>query len=261
MPVVRSFDGAAFNRLINSPDVKPFIATGDDDLDASALILNQNNILLVGDSDDGDCHGAVVFHYIQNGVYEAHTQVEKSRRGPWALEMVEDALLWMFTRTLAVEILTRVPEGNRAALALTKRVHGRYLFRNPRGWVQSGAIVPADVYSLTIQDWIATAPGLEESGAAFHDRLEAEFERLGRKEAQHEEDATHNRYVGAAYAMIAGGAVEKGVIFYNRWAALAGYHPISIFSYAPLTIDIGNAYVIVRSDGTFWVASLHKLAA
>jgi len=240
----RHFDAEAINRVINHPAVYDWVRGARAGfLDLSEAVADPNNVLLMGE------HGGVFFEHKQPGLYEAHTQVLPAGRGAWTVDMVRAALHWMFSRTDAVEIATLVPKGNLAARALAKAIGGRCEFRRERGWVMNGEAVFADVFWLPIQEWMRTAPELPALGHWFHERLEAEYARLGKQEPIHADDAVHDRYVGAAVAMMLGGQPDKGAIFYNRWACMAGYEPVSIVSHDPVVVDIRDALLIVRETG------------
>jgi len=241
--IERDTDAHRVNRLMNDPSIYPHVrGYHQDKLDFSRAIGDQTNgnAALVGE------HGGVLFQQMQPGLYEAHTFVLPEGRGAWAVAMVRATLHWMFTHSICVEIYTRVPKGNLAALGLVRAIHGKRQFTRKDGWVLDFDPIPADIYTLHICDWLAHAPGLVERGQWFHRRLEEEFAQHGHTEPQHEDDIVHDRYVGAAVEMIFGGMPQKGVLFYNRWAVMAGYAPVSIVGFNPLTIDIRNALITVR---------------
>ena len=174
--------------------------------------------------------------------------------------MVQEALRWMFTETDALEIVTRVPKNNVGARALAKAIGGQKEFTINQGWVYEGQIVAADVYALRIQDWMANAPGLEAKGEWFHKKLESEYDRMGYEEPIHPDDPLHDRYVGAAVAMILGGQPYKAMIFYNRWAGMTGYAPIKVVSTEPTVIDIHESLLMVR-DEDFWCLRIKNAKA
>ncbi len=246
-------DAARLNAIVNHPDIYPWVkGFADGPLDLSPVIDGGEAVCLLGE------HGGLLFHRLQPGLYEVHTQVVPEGRGEWALNCARACLHWLFTRTDAVEVLTKCPEGNLAAKSLARACGLTKEFTNPVGWVLDGKPVPADIYSITIQTWMRTASGLAERGAWFHRRLEAEFERLNVRDLSHMDDATHDRYVGAACEMILGGQPDKAAVFYNRWAALATYAPIAIASYEPMAVNIGNALVLV-CDGDISVATIYPM--
>lgn len=248
----RQHGAQRINRIVNDPSIYPHVkgyATGP--LDLSAGVANPANVCLLGE------HGGVLFEQMAPAVFEAHTQVLPKGRGAWTVTMVQAALMWMFARTPAVEIFTRVPKGNDAALGLVRAVHGVRQFTRKRGWVVDLDEVPADIYALDVKEWMRRAPGLEERGRWFHARLEQEYARHGRTEPPHDDDPVHDRYVGAACEMILSGHAQKGVVLYNRWAVMAGYQPVQIMSLNPVTINIRDAVIIIRGDD-FWVPSILK---
>lgn len=245
----RHTDAARLNEIMEHPDVRPHVWDAEGPIDMSAVVESPDNVVLIGE------HGGMVFHYRMPGLYEAHTNVLPEGRGAWTLVFVRACLHWMFTRTPAVEISTRCPKGHVAAKALAKAIGGRYLFTRRDGWTINGQVVPAEIYNLMLTDWMNSAPGLTERGHWFHVKLSGEFARLGHTEEQHPDDLTHDRFFGAACEMILAGQAGKGCVFYNRFAIQAGYAPVRIEALTPLTINIRNALVIVRSDD-FYVASI-----
>lgn len=239
------FTADSLNMVVNDPSVYEWsrgAATGR--IDLTPVVQNDNNVLLM------DEYGGVLFLKHQPGVYEAHTQVLPAGRGKWALDMVNQALSWMFTRTDCVDITTRVPKGNLAARALARAIHGTPEFRLEKGWIKDGQIIYADIFSLRIQDWMSKAPGLEEVGQKFHHQLEEEFERLGQEVELHSDDPVHDRYVGATSLMIPF-QPQKSVIFYNRWAGMAGYQPIRIVSENPIVVDINNSLLAIENESFY----------
>lgn len=248
--VRRHFTADTLNLVVNDPSVYEWVRGAHKGyLDVTPIVENLNNYVLMGE------YGGVVFTQHQPGLYEAHTQVLPAGRGEWTIKMVEAALEYMFTKTDAVEIVTRVPKGNRAAHALVKAIHGVFEFRMDKGWVIKDEPVFADLYALRIQDWARTAKGLVEQGQWFHHRLEEEYAKLGRTTPSHPEDAVHDRYVGMATKIIMGGQAPKGVVFYNRWASICGYAPVTVVTENPLVLDIQDAIIMVRDDD-FWVMDI-----
>lgn len=234
MTLSRSFDSAWFNQLLNHPSVHCWVAGDLENLDATALIGDERNILLRADK------GGFLFHFHEPGTYEVHTQFLPEGRG--VLELAKQAAHYLFTKTDCVEILTRVPVGHAAAKKLTLAMGFTKLFTGSK-WKLHGETVPVEFYRLGIEEWIANAEGLVERGEWFH----KELERLG-AEAEHEDDVVHDRYVGAAVEMILNGQVGKGVAYYNRWAKFYGYDLIACVSRDPLIIDIRTARLKVAND-------------
>lgn len=241
--IQRYTEATHLNSILNHPEVFPLISDGSSDsIDMTPVMESPDVVALYGE------HGGQVYQRLQPGLFEAHSAFRPEGRGEWALAATQQTLKWVFTRTEAVEIVTRVPAGNLAARALAKAIGGTHDFTLPAGWVKDGKPISADVFSLTIQGWMKSAPDLPSRGKWFHGRLNAEFDRLGISEPPHDDCSVHDRYVGAACEMIFGGQPDKACIFYNRVAGLAGWHPIFIERYDPLVVNIGSAILVMRGD-------------
>jgi len=244
--IERIFDGERINRIVNDPSVYPWVrGICEGPLDLGPLLRDSRHVCLM------DEFGGCLFTQQQPGIYEAHTQILPQGRGAWAMRMVREALHYIFTRTDAVEIWTRCPKGNLGARALARAIGGREEMIVSQGWVQDGKIIPATIYSLTIQEWMKTAPDLVEVGRWFHRRIEEELRFLGFEEPFHEDDENHNRFVGASVEMVRGGQPHKAAIFYNRVAAMDGKLPIRVVSLDPVVIDIGQVCLEVHGKNFF----------
>lgn len=248
--ISRQTDAAHLNSIANHPEVYKWVAgNANGPLDFAPVMDNPDVFVLMGE------HGGQVYHRLQPGLFEAHSQCRPEGRGEWMYEATRKTLHWIFTRTECMEIMTRVPHGNTRARSLAQAIGGRQDFVNPKGWIFDGKPVAAEIFSLKVQDWMRTAPGLVERGKWFHGRLNAEFDRHGVPDLAHDDDETHDRYVGAAVEMMFGGQPLKGAVLYNRWACMSGYHPISVVSLDPLAVDIGTALLVMRGDD-FFIPSL-----
>src|SRR5262245_19837679 len=128
MKIERVLNATRLNEIVNDPSVYPWVkgwALGP--LDISGPAANPNNVLLIGEG------GAIIFTPLSRSFYEAHTQVLKSHRGKWAKEFCQECLLYLFTKTEAMEVLTRCPTLPTKALA--RALGFSYLFTNQKGWV------------------------------------------------------------------------------------------------------------------------------
>ena len=234
----RTTDTARINEIVNHPQVRPWVADLEEgEIDLAAQVANENTIVLLGE------HGGFVLWRLLPGVYEVHTQILPNGRGDWALRFVQAGFRWMFTRTDAFEILTRVPAGHLAAKALAVASGFSFEFTADRRYRFRGKDVLVDVYSTQLQDWAARAPELEDTGRWLHSRFAEEGERIGltgewRGPAKergvkwgplHGDMPSHNRYVGLTYHMALGGNAARGVAMYNRWA-LASHRPVHLLS-------------------------------
>jgi hypothetical protein len=235
------------NAVLNDPDVRSWAANGTGSVDISQQVADDNNILLMGE------HGGCMFYRIQPGIYEVHTQVERAGRGEWTGGLTAACGHWMFTRTDAFEVLTRVPHGHVAAKAAAIAAGMRHEFTRPAECLFRNRKVDVHIYSIRIQDWVQSAPWLVEIGAEFHDMLHAEAERLGVTDPPHDDDENHNRYVGAAVEMVRCGKLLKGVAFYNRWAAVSRHEPVRIVSQSPAVVQIDHGLHVTLDGETFRV--------
>jgi hypothetical protein len=248
--IERVFDAHLINRIANMPDVQRWVRGYQPvPLDLSEAAANPANVLLTGQ------HGCMLFTPKLPNIFECHTLIAPVGRGPWGKLFVQSCFQLIFTKTDCLEVVTRIPKGNLGARVMAKLCHFTPEFVQPKGWVVDFDPIPAEWFSLHIQNWMRTAPGLRERGEWFHDRLEAEFKRLGREEENHPDDEVHDQYVGAGVELLLGGQLGKAAVFYNRWASMAGYAPIEITCPNPLLVDIGSA-VLRFGDDSFDVLKL-----
>lgn len=237
MEIQRVFDAKQINTVLNHPSVRPDIAeipTGP--IDVSKGVADTKNVLLMGE------YGGCFCVHVMPGIYEVHTQSLPEGRGKWVAEFVRAASDWMFTRTDAFEIATRIPVKHRAARMLARYAGMKYEMTRPNECRWRGELQGCDIYSFRIQDWAANASAFDRSGEEFHDFLHVEASRLGLKDAPHGDDPNHNRYVGICLAMVEAGQIAKAMALYNRWALLVRHPLIHLVSTSPLTVrfDIGN---------------------
>lgn len=242
--LLTSLDLQHVERILNHPSVYPWIALGDGEpIDAARLLDNPNVTVLMGE------HGGQFYHRRAPGLFEGHSAfIHPEGRGRYAFNVTQATMAWIFAHTEAMEIVTRVPKGNIAAAALARMLGMHHDCTLPLGWMSKRRPIPAGLWSLSIQSWMSRAPKLIERGQWFHDRLEAEFERIGLHGDAHQDDETHDRYVGAAAELIFGGQPDKAVFLYNRVAMLAGWQPLAVAERSPLTIDIGLCQIVVGND-------------
>lgn len=235
MQIIRSTDAAAFNAIINHPEVYPDLAYVDGPIDVTAQLQNEKNYLIRGQ------HGGCLFVHAMPGLFEVHTAILPSGRGAWALEFIYTALSWMFINSEAWDIATRVPDGHIAAKAATIRSGARHEFTTTPGAMWHGKMTPMNTYSLRVQEWVGRANGLMETGEWLHRRMGEEAKRLGIEVKPHgHDDDAHYRYVGVCYLMTKAGQILKGVSLYNRWALLARHTPIYMIGEPDVVrMDIG----------------------
>jgi hypothetical protein len=238
--VWRATDAVAINGLLNHPAVRPWVADAAEGyLDVSAKVADQNNILLMGE------HGAVFFIYIMPGTYECHTQIYPVGRGEWAQGLAIAVLDWMFTRSNAWEVTTRVPAGHLGALTLARSVGFQHEFTSMEPCLFRGKNVKASILRLSIHEWAAQSDYFFRLGESLHEQMAVEADRLGVTAQPHEEDVYHNQVAGAAMELARHGLMVKGVMLYNRWCILARHRTISMVSVDPpvVRMDLGTMHI------------------
>lgn len=240
--ISRATDARFLNEVVNHPAVRPFMHAAPGPLDLTAVIANARNLAFTG------LHGGIIFMQVQTvpGLYEIHTQVLPDGRGPWALQMAQQAVQRLFCESNATEVFTRVPIGNVAAMALARACGAKPEQRAIQNL--SGDVTEVEIYGGRIQDWIRVAPQLPDLGKLFHVKLNEKCRAAGIRTTQHADDPWHDRHVGAAASMILGGVPTKGVLFYNRWAAMALAPEMRILSLNPLVLDITECRIEVQGD-------------
>lgn len=238
--IARATDATFINAVVNHPAVRPHVHGAPGPLDLTAVVENPHNLVLTGE------HGGMVFVQQVPGVYDIHTQVLPAGRGRWALDMAHACVDWLFSRTNATEVFTRVPVGNLAAKALTMACGAKL---EERVWQDLGAGPGwVEIYSGRLQDWIQIADHLPARGREFHAMLAEKYAALGVDAQVHDENEWHDRHVGAAAGMIAGGQPVKGTLVFNRWAAMAVAPPMKLLSLNPVILDITDCRIQVNGE-------------
>lgn len=244
----RTMDAAFLNAIANDPCVRPWIG-GDptEPVDLSPILADTENVAIVCE------HGGWVLHKLAPGTYEIHTLFGKAGRGSFFRKAAFEMLRWMFTRTDAVEILTKCPDDNPGARMAASWVGFRERFRRADAWKPG---VGVSYQALTVDGWSARDPQARIEGAKFHEALEWA---KGPEIHQHPEDAAHDHAVGAALLMAYAGQIDKGVAFYNRWAMFAGYAQVA--RVGPYEIDIQDAMVEIANGSVNVLMVRGKTAA
>jgi hypothetical protein len=238
--IKRTMDATFLNKVANHPEVRPWLG-GDGVLNLEGLAADPANILLETDG------GGWVLHAIMPSVYELHTMFLPEGRGRAYFAAAREALRWMFSRTDALEIVTKCPDDNGPARMAASVIGFRERFRREDAWAP-GVGISYQVFS--VDDWFVRDKECLTAGRAFHEALEAAKVAAGSTLPVHPEDEAHDRAVGACALMIQGGYLAKGVSFYNRWSIFAGYATIEALS--PTLVDVRDAIVEVR-DGQMGV--------
>jgi RimJ/RimL family protein N-acetyltransferase len=140
-------DAAHINAILNHPSVHPWVAADDNPLDLTATLAQPDRYALFGPL------GGQLYHRVGDGIYEVHSAYLPEARGRVALATTRETLRWMFGRTDAVEIITRVPKGNLAALALARAVGMRHMMTLQGSWIKDGRPIVCDFMRLAAKDW------------------------------------------------------------------------------------------------------------
>jgi hypothetical protein len=208
------------------------------------VVANPANHALEG------AHGGWIFVRHGPEIYELHTLIAPAGRGRAAAEEWKQAARYIFTATDAREIVTRVPAHNRGAAVAARICEFRERFwRSDAFCTHTGELVGVSYQALTIDDWWPGDEEAHKAGQVFHAQIETAKALADSALPDHPEDPIHDQAAGAACLIIAAGNPRKGVWFYNRWAALAGYPPIGLISETPLVIDTGAGVFVQVNQG------------
>lgn len=235
-------DAAHLNAVANHSAVRPWLGGGDGELDLAQVIDSPGVVTMEGE------FGGFLLHRIDVGLWEVHSMFLPEGRGGFAREAMLEARRWMFGATDCVELCTKVPDGNGAALGLARAAGFRESFRRDHCWPIEGGDRGVSFQSLTMDRWREIEPCLPQIGIEFHDWLERVLADAGGAHAPHPVDPSHDRAVGAAILSLRSHA-RKSVAFYNRWACRSGYAPITVISENPITIDVVSGIVRLTDDG------------
>lgn len=222
----RTLDGAFLTEIANRPDIRPMIGPGDGFVDLRPVAANPANYVIEAD------HGGWLLEAKGPGVYEIHSLFLPEGRGAMFFRNAREMLRYMFTRTDCTEIWTKCPDDNPGARMAALKCGFKEVFRRENCWADVGV----SYQSLTIDGWGMRDPEALKAGQAFHEQLGDHL--------SHPEDEAHDRAVGAALLMARAGQIGKGVQWFNRWGAFAGYAPIQalgvdIVATADQIIEIG----------------------
>lgn len=166
------------NAVLNDPSVRAEVVSHQAGaIDVSHLFGNPYSVILEGE------HGIIILAEAIDGCWEFHPSIVAAGRGKWAIEFGLAAQKWMFCRTSAVELLTRIAVGHKAGEAIAVRCGFRPRWERP-DCVWHGKRQPYKVWSLTLQEWLAgfeiedvvaemKAHGLERKAAAWYNRWAA----------------------------------------------------------------------------------------
>jgi hypothetical protein len=171
-----------------------------------------------------------LFNKVGIGTYEVHSSVLPEYRGPGTMTKVMECARTAFLETDAMEVVTRCPVTNKAAIKMAKLTGFIELYTA----VGTFGGIDMLVYSLPLSVWAAAAKEFEIAGEAVHN----EFLRHDADHAKHEHDSLHNQYAGITFEIAKNGWPEKGIHVYNVWAQMTGYQPIQLLSQDPIVVRV-----------------------
>lgn len=246
--MIRTLDAAHFNAVVNHPEIRPWMG-GSGEIDLTEVIADPANIALQTE------HGGYILarHPYMHGVYEAHSQFLPEGRGEEATKARDEGFRWLFTHTDCIEVITRVPSFNRAALAYTKQSGFLPSFVQDGSFNHEGQLHDTHFFSLPLIRWAMLDEQTLLVGRAFHEGLEAAKTQAGSDRVAHADCDAHDRIVGATFAMIKAGNTRKAIAFYNGWSTVTGYEPLQLLSEHPPVVDVQDAIVTLRAGELFFL--------
>jgi len=234
--IQRTFDPTHLNRVANHPEVRPWLLGDEDQDDLSAVILDPRNVTFQAP------HGGFITLNLGYGRYDVHSLFLPSDRGAReTVTAMREALEYMFARTDCVELVTKVPEGNRPAGVLAKLAHFEDLFTAP---VSAKDPTRARYLTLSLDRWALHACDAARLSEWLHETLGEALPMLSPPL-----DAIQQQFLGATLLILQGGQVEKGVGFYNRWAGWTGYPAIRVLSTLPPVIVLEGTAISLSATG------------
>ena len=216
MLIERSFDAARANEMANHPSVRRYVSEAPGLVDISGIIQHPGVVVLVG------AFGTLLGVRYEPCGYEAHCWVLPQGSGRWARDFLAAGAKWVFTRTDAFDLTTRIPEGYSAPRALAVRAGTTHEFTTYPGGIWQGRMTPMHTYSLSLNKWAGFAPGF---------------------------DGVHGRYFEIMLEMARQGQLRKAVAFYNRWALLSRLRTVECVDADPLTLRFDFGTVRVLPEG------------
>jgi hypothetical protein len=232
-----SRDPAAYEAIFNHASVLPFVVQkGVGAQDLSAFFACPDNLGFLYDG----C--AFLVHYLEPQVYEVHSAALPHCRGKYVADAASISIRFMFLATPAMELFTRVVQGNLGAQALAQKMRFAPEFTREGTWLTDEGFKDVNFYALRYAEWVKHQDWLRMTGEWFHGILGD----------PHAHDSAHDLYVGAAVEMMLNNMPEKSVALYNRWARFAGYQLVGLAGVDPMVVDIGS-HIVTLTEGKLMV--------
>jgi len=218
----RSFNADFINSVLNHPDVME-----GSELkgltDVTDAIADVNNVLLTNN------YGGFIYIKVDAMTYEVHTQFLPNGRGAKAYHAALESLRYMFVNTDCVRVISKASPDNIGACQLAEKC------LNLKGY--NGTY---NYYSLEYRDWVERDKENKRVGHEFHSTIG--------DSTNHDEDDTHDYHVGAALSIALAGNALKAQQVYNYWAIASGYEQVTINSFFPLIMTVGDMRLLIDKE-------------
>ncbi len=195
----------------------------------------------------GHAFGYILFVPRPDGLFEQHTAFRTDQRGPLALRCIKEAHKEVFLTTPMVGIITKCPDWNPGSRHLSHKLGAVRVSALPKFKIRDGRWQGATLYHLMLWTWCCeNHDEFQDVGEAWHEKVFAQM-----PEAEHEDDSSHNSWLGLALEM---GKLQpvKAIDIYNSWGAKTGYAPAKLLwadGASSALIDIFSATVLNTPDG------------
>lgn len=237
--IARTRDARRLNEIANHPDVRPWLG-GDGPIDLTGVLAQPENMAGITDN------GGFVAVALGRGRYEVHSLFLPSRSRGEAVRAMRAAVDYIFSASDAVDLITKVPNGNAAAAGLARLAHFALMCTPLVPW-SNGQTIPMACSILSIDRWAVTTPIAVALGRWLHEQFAAVKAGAQSMLGPHsDDDDAHDRLAGAAVLMVAAGNARKAEQFYNRWADVARYPPMRVLRDHPTVIDLGGMVIEAR---------------
>lgn len=219
------------NEIANTPEILPSVSWTGEAIDLQPS-FDEGSCFIIENGTDG------CYVLVENSVstYVIHTLFKRGTPSSVVIDTAREGMWISFVELDAVELTSSACETNPAAYRLMRKNGMRPLFDSPSKFAKGKK---QRYCGITIDDYIINNPFFQEVGAEFHNLVE--------ETTDHEDDAVHDRYVGAAISMIRCGNADKAETVYNKWALMAGYAPIT-FNEEENTVEAGYMTIHLSDD-------------
>ena len=118
------------------------------DIDLTGIISDRRNVALWSGL------GGFLIHWLEPGVYEAHSMFPPEARGAHAMQAAREGMEYMFGETDCETLMARCPKGNIAVLAFTRALRFEFDRTEPKAWPTVRGNVDQRWFRMTRDRWI-----------------------------------------------------------------------------------------------------------